>query len=322
MTTIALAGDTMLGRLVGEHLATSPAGSVVDDDLLEVVAAADATVLNLECCISERGEPWPHRVFHFRAPPAAVDVLALLGVRAVTLANNHAMDYGEQALLDTLDHLARAGIATAGAGRDAEEAAAPARVVVGDLRLTLVSLTDDPPQYAAGPDRPGVAWVDLAHGVPAAVVDAVRALSREDGLLLVSPHWGPNMVPEPLPRVRRAAEQLVAAGAGLVAGHSAHVVHGVAGRVLFDLGDLLDDYAVGPLRNDLGLLWLVSVEHGRPTRLEAVPLRLGFCRTGLARGDDARWMRSRFRQACADLGTDVAEEDGRLVVDLGATPAG
>jgi poly-gamma-glutamate synthesis protein (capsule biosynthesis protein) len=54
--------------------------------------------------------------------------------------------------------------------------------------------------------------------------------------------------------VRTAAEALVAAGATLVAGHSAHIFHGVAGRVLFDLGDFLDNYAVDPeLRNDLGL---------------------------------------------------------------------
>ncbi|MER3412240.1 MAG: poly-gamma-glutamate biosynthesis protein, partial [Thermoleophilia bacterium] len=67
-------------------------------------------------CISERGDPFPGRVFHFRAPPQAVEVLALLGVDCVTLANNHALDFGPQALLDTFSFLEEAGIAWVGAG--------------------------------------------------------------------------------------------------------------------------------------------------------------------------------------------------------------
>ena len=73
-------------------------------------------MLNLECCISERGRPW--RLLASRsssAPPRAVELLALLGTDCVTLANNHALGYGLDALADTLDHLAAAGIATVGA---------------------------------------------------------------------------------------------------------------------------------------------------------------------------------------------------------------
>jgi len=93
------------------------------------------------------------------------------------------------------------------------------------------------------------------------------------------------------------------------------VPHGVGGRVLFDLGDFLDDYAVDPiLRNDLGLLFLLTVDRRGPQRLEAVPLKLDFCHTRLADGADAAWMRRRFRDACAALGTEAHEADGRLVV--------
>jgi hypothetical protein len=145
--------------------------------------------------------------------------------------------------------------------------------------------------------------------------DVVREAVGLADLVLVTPHWGPNMTRAPRRRVRRAADVLVGAGATLVAGHSAHVAHGVAGRVLYDLGDFLDDYAVDPrLRNDLGLLFLVVLDRVGPVRLEAVPLKLGFCHTGLADGADAAWMRRRFRAACAALGTDVVEAGGRLVV--------
>jgi poly-gamma-glutamate synthesis protein (capsule biosynthesis protein) len=124
------------------------------------------------------------------------------------------------------------------------------------------------------------------------------------------------MTPNPVPHVRAAARALVAAGATLVAGHSAHVFHGIEGRVLYDLGDFLDDYAVSPvLRNDLGLLFLVDLDVRGARRIEAVPLKLDYCRTTLASGDDAAWIRDRFRAACAAFGTEVHEQGGRLVVD-------
>jgi hypothetical protein len=102
-----------------------------------------------------------------------------------------------------------------------------------------------------------------------------------------------------------------------VVGHSAHVFHGVAGRVLYDLGDFVDDYRVDKrLRNDLGLLFLIELDERGPRTLEAVPLELDFCHTRLARGDDASWIARRFTEACAELGTAVTESEGRLHADL------
>src|SRR5205823_13740642 len=110
--------------------------------------------------------------------------------------------------------------------------------------------------------------------------------------------------------VRTAGDALLRAGATIVAGHSAHVFHGIAPRVLYDLGDFVDDYAVDPkLRNDLGLLYLVDLDGDR---LEAVPLKLEFTHTRLAAGDEAAWIRRRFTKACATFGIEVtAPEAGR-----------
>src|SRR5690606_33492515 len=119
---------------------------------------------------------------------------------------------------------------------------------------------------------------------------------------------------------RAAAAALRAAGATLVAGHSAHVFHGVDDGVLYDLGDFVDDYAVHPdLRNDLGLLFLVTFDGARPVELEAVPLALDVCFTRLAEGGEAAWIARRFHEACARFGTEVGERDGRLTVRLGAS---
>ncbi|HET9290229.1 MAG TPA: CapA family protein [Actinomycetes bacterium] len=313
--TVALAGDTMLGRGVARALTTSPPQALVAPEVRAALDQADLVVLNLECCISERGRPWdaPGKPFFFRAPPRAVELLVLLGVDGVTLANNHALDYGVDALLDTLVHLDAAGIAVVGAGADLEQARQPAVLGASGLRVAVVGVTDHPPDFSAGPDRPGVAFADLGRAVPDWLLQTVRAADAD--VLLVSPHWGPNMTTAPVRHVRRAATALVDAGATLVAGHSAHVPHGVAGRVLYDLGDFLDDYRVDPrLRNDLGLLFLVSLDAGGPVRLEALPLKLDFCHTRLAAGEDAAWMRHRFRSACATLGTTVEQATDRLIV--------
>jgi poly-gamma-glutamate capsule biosynthesis protein CapA/YwtB (metallophosphatase superfamily) len=297
---LALAGDTMLGRMVAQHLGQRP---LFEPELVEIVKDADLFVLNLECCISERGEAAPKR-FNFRAPPAAIETLVHLGVGCVSLANNHAVDYGREALLDTFEHLREGGITWVGAGATLQEARAPA-IVEG---VSIVAFADHARESAAEPDRPGIAYTDLERGVPDWLRDSARGA-------LVTPHWGPNMVSEPRPYVRAAAQELREAGAMLVAGHSAHVFHGVEGNVLYDLGDFLDDYAIDrELRNDLGLLFLVELEGDRLRRIEAVPLALDFCHTRLARGDDAAWVRRRFRDACAALGTEVREENERLVV--------
>jgi poly-gamma-glutamate synthesis protein (capsule biosynthesis protein) len=234
-------------------------------------------------------------------------------VSCVSLANNHALDFGVEALLDTLYHLARAGIAAVGAGPDVAQARAPAILESGGFRLAVLGVCDHPADFAASPGKPGVAYTDLTEGVPGWLRAAIG--STDADAVLVAPHWGPNMAPAPVPHVLRAAPGFVEAGATLVAGHSAHVFQGVQGRVMFDLGDFIDDYAVDPvLRNDLGLLWLVTLDADGPVRLEAVPLFLDFCHTRLAVGEDAAWIRRRLRDACAAMGTDSTEEAGRLVV--------
>jgi poly-gamma-glutamate synthesis protein (capsule biosynthesis protein) len=119
------------------------------------------------------------------------------------------------------------------------------------------------------------------------------------------------MAAEPVHHVRAAASALLEAGATLIAGHSAHVSQGVAPRVLYDLGDFLDDYCVEPqMRNDLGLLFLVDLSGDR---LEAIPLKLEFTHTQLASGEDAAWIEHRFVAACAELDVEAAVEGDRLV---------
>jgi len=313
---LALAGDTMLGRRVADALSREPPEALFSDQVVDALRDVDLFVLNLECCISDRGERWPDpmKPFFFRAPPVAVDVLRHLGVDCVTLANNHALDYGRIALLDTIDLLSAAGVETVGAGRDLEHARRPLILERNGFRLLIVGFTDHPVEYRADVGVPGVAYADLRSGVPDWVFDSITG--EDADAILVTPHWGPNMTRHPVPDVVRASAVLVERGATLVAGHSAHVFQGVSGRVLYDLGDFIDDYAVDArLRNDLGLVFLVDLTPKGPVRIEAIPLALDFCHTRLARGEETQWISRRFVSACAELGTRVQTVDDRLVIE-------
>jgi poly-gamma-glutamate synthesis protein (capsule biosynthesis protein) len=249
---LALAGDTMLGRAVGVALEENPAAPVFAPEVAEIVREADLFVLNLECCISSRGERWPApgKPFFFRAPPVAAEVLARLGVSCATLANNHILDFGRQALLDTLDHLSAAGIAWTGAGPDPERARAPVTLEVRGARLAVVAAADHPADYAVGPGEPGIAFADLRAGVPGWLRESLASARATADMVLFAPHWGRNFSPRPEAHVRAAAAAL-RREATFVAGHSAHVFHGVEGNVLYDVGDFVDDYSIGGGTADL-----------------------------------------------------------------------
>jgi poly-gamma-glutamate capsule biosynthesis protein CapA/YwtB (metallophosphatase superfamily) len=309
---IGLLGDVMLGRGVARALEDSDPRDLWSQEVREVAESCDLVVANLECCVSQRGEPTERirgKPFFFRAPRTAIESLRAANIGVAGVANNHALDFEREALLDTLDLVSGAGVDTVGAGRDVEEARRGAVVPVEGARLGVLAVSDHPSEFEATEDAPGIAYADLSRRLPDWVAEELARLRSAADLVLAFCHWGPNMTAAPARWQLRTAERLAEAGADLVAGHSAHVFHGVGwsgrGPVLYDLGDALDDYAVdATLRNDLGLmaLWRPG---GGDDELELVGLFLDFCRTELANGEDAEWIARRLEHACGELGTDV-----------------
>ena len=311
MPTIAMLGDVMLGRGVAERLRSTPPAELWSPELRGLLRSCDAVICNLECCISERGDRTGRirgKPFFFRAPAAAVESLGAIGMSAAGLANNHALDFGPVALLDTIEHLHRAGIPAFGAGSDLVRARAGTVVDVAGTRLGVVAATDHPTEYAAGDGFPGVAHATLKRGAPGWLLDEISRIRQRADLVLTSLHWGPNKTVRPAGWQRSLADELLDAGADAIVGHSSHVFHGVAirpgGPAFYDLGDALDDYAVeAGLRNDLGIcaIW----RPGGIPAVELIGLRLRFARTEVAGGDDAEWIADRLDRACAALGSAV-----------------
>jgi poly-gamma-glutamate synthesis protein (capsule biosynthesis protein) len=325
---IGLTGDVMLGRLVDEHQRRRPV-TAVWGDVLEELRSLDGLFVNLECCLSTRGEPWrrTHRPFHFRADPDwALPALERAGVDCCALANNHVLDFEAEALLDTLDTLDAGDIAHAGAGRTRAAAFEPAVVSVADLDVAFVSLTDNTPEYAATETSPGTAYVEIDVDDPetrTAVGETLgTARAHDPDLTIASIHWGPNMVETPPESFRTFARWLVDEGVDVVHGHSAHVFQGIEryrGRpILYDTGDFVDDYAVDRrLRNDRSFLFELAVEpDGALAELRLLPTEIDQCAVHRAGREAAAWSRDRMRELSAPFDTSFGRDGDQLVLDL------
>jgi len=326
---VGLAGDAMLGRSVDERWRDADDGpSAVWGSLLPRLDALDGLVANLECTVSDRGRPRPGRTYRFRARPDwAVAALERAGVDALALANNHQLDFGPAALVDSRRRLTAAGFGVAGAGPDLATAARPATVAVGDLDLALVSATDQARGDGAGPERPGVAHLPLSAAVPetreflGTLLD--RALAGEPDLLVASLHWGPNWRERPSSHRRALARWLIDRGVDVVHGHSAHVVQGVEtyrGRpIVYDAGDLVDDYVVKPeLRNDRSALFELPVVDGDLAGVRVVPTEIRDETVHRARPPAAAWLRERLRARSRGFDTEYRRAGEDLWVPLAA----
>jgi len=325
MPTLGFVGDVMLGRGVDAELRRRPPESFWGT-VRPVLRCADTVFANLECAVTEHLQEWREttKVFHFRASPSAIEVLRAGNIGCVSLANNHSLDFEVEGMLDTLRFLDQAGIAHAGAGRNLAEARRAALVDVAGLRVGVVSATDNEPAFAATPSQPGTWYLEIGDDP-----DAPRSLAaaadtaRNSGarFVVLSVHWGPNMVTEPPAAFRRFAGQAMDF-AELLQGHSAHLFQGVETRpgrlILYDTGDFLDDYAVDPeLRNDWSFVFLVDVSlSGRPERLRLFPVRLDYAQVNLALGDERDEICDRMVARSAPLGVRYQRREWGLELAL------
>lgn len=316
---LGLTGDVMLGRKVDRFQQLRDPEQVWGS-VRDLLHSLDALFINLECVLSTRGTKWTrtHRPFHFRADPDwSVPALEDAGVDFAALANNHMLDFETVALRDTIDALDGVGIAHAGAGENERKACEPAVVTVDGVRIAIIAFTDNTPEYAAGPDSPGVARIemDMSETDRALVAETLdRAYEHDPDLLVAALHWGPNMVAIPDEQYRVFGRWLVEQGVDLVHGHSAHAFQGIErheeGTILYDTGDFVDDYAINrELHNDRSFLFEVEVsDTGEPEAVTLHPVEIDRCTVHKADEEVAAWCRKTMRERSEPFGTADAYE--------------
>ena len=276
-------GDLMLARAIGDRIqAQGPA--VVFSGVAPVLAQADLLAGNLECVITDQGQPQP-KSYTFRAPPAAVQALSATGFDVLSLANNHSMDYGIDGLADMVTRLRQAGVGAVGAGADAETARAPLIVTRNGLHVAFLAYVNVPVEsrtdfdtrsWEAGVEKPGVAWAETD-----VISKDVTAAKTVADVVVVLLHAGIEGQGQVAPIQRTLAHAAVDAGAALVIGSHSHTLQPVerykSGIIAYSLGNFVfDGFAIPsnysaiftatltPLGVDTYAWVPVVVDHGFP----------------------------------------------------------
>jgi len=234
---------------------------------------ADVAFVNLEGPISDKGSKLSWKEYTFRSRTALAQGLASAGVDVVSMANNHAMDCGSAALLDTIERLHAVGVQEAGSGKDVAAARSPALLETPAGTVAVLAFTDKHASgFAAGTDKPGVATI----GDGSKVLSAIEAAKAEADYVIVSFHWGTEYTFTAASYQRTLAHKCVDAGADLVLGHHPHVIQGIEiykdKLIAYSLGDFVFDHRPGPTGQAFVLR--VTLHESGPPVARIVPVYL------------------------------------------------
>lgn len=348
---IMLAGDVMLGRGIDQvlphpcdpiiyepyiqsalgYVALAERGNgpiprpvsfayVWGDALHELaVLQPDLRIINLETAVtrSEHAEP---KGINYRMNPANLPCLAAAGIDCCVLANNHVLDWGREGLEETIVALADAGVKTVGAGRNLEEAEAPAVLAVpGKGRVLVYAFacpsSGVPVDWAAGDTRPGVNLVDDRSKGIERLAARISEDKQAGDAVIVSIHWGANWGHGVPARDRALAHRLIErAEVDVVYGHSSHHPKAIEihqGKpILYGCGDLLNDYegisGHEEYRSELVLLYMLALDGRHFAKLEMLPFRIANFRLNRIRSDDAEWLWRTLDRECQAFGSRLA----------------
>jgi poly-gamma-glutamate synthesis protein (capsule biosynthesis protein) len=313
--TLAAVGDIMLARRVGKKIE-----SLGVDFPFEYVAGllseADLTFGNLESPISSLGTAVKGKEVTLRAAPQTVGSIKKAGIDVVSLANNHAMDYGEAALMETMDILAHNGIIYTGAGANSAAARRPASFEINGIKVLFLAYSYRFHMVVeAQQEHPGVA---IARGEDVRS-DIEKAKECAD-IVIVSFHWGWEYSDHPDKETRELAHLAVESGANLVIGHHPHVIQGVeayrGGLICYSLGNFIFDQR--GTRTRRGLILRCSIGRSGVQRGELLPVVIDALnlQPSLAAGEVAESILTELKRLSKQLGTTLELEANIAAIDL------
>lgn len=236
------AGDVLLSdHVLGAYNKTGTIGSVVDQEFRSVIDRGDVFMVNEEFPFSDRGTAAADKQFTFRLPPEKVSLFQEMGIDIVTLANNHALDFGTDALMDTCAALEGAGIRRVGAGANLDEAKKPVIMDIKGKKIGFLGASRVIPvgSWNATADGPGM----LTTYDPALLLEEIRTAKETCDFVVVYVHWGIERDEMPQDYQRTMGKQYIDAGADMVIGSHPHVLQGMEyynGKpIIYSLGNFV-----------------------------------------------------------------------------------
>lgn len=311
--TVTFAGDILFDDSYSPMVRLKQRGGDIAEcfsaELLAEMDAANVFMLNNEFTYTDRGMPTEGKQYTFRAKPSHVSYLKDLSVDVVSLANNHAFDYGEISLTDTLDTLTEAGIPYVGAGRNLEEASRPLMLMTKGLKIAVVSATqierqDHPNTRGATEDAPGVfrCWN------PQKLYETVEQAKTESDFVVVYIHWGTENTTELDWAQREQVKGLAEAGADLIIGDHPHCLQEVGYvdgvPVIYSLGN----FWFNSRALDTCMVKAVITPDGLES-LQFLPARQENCYTSLLMGGEAERVIAYMNTLS---NTAIIEKDGSI----------
>lgn len=318
--TLAATGDSILARRQHHYFYEhGPRWSI--RQVRDQLRRADIATTNLETVIAARGDIWPRgasNMYSFRGRPVMIDLLTEGGFDYVSSGNNHAMDYGPEALAHQRELLKMARIAHSGAGRDVKQASSPAYVKAGDVTVAFISTYVGGFKMGATASEPGLFQVENHLQLVDALREPYEEARRHAHLVVFTPHWGANWTDGPgLLRVA-VAHDIIDLGFDAIIGHSAHQIHGMElykGRpILYDVGNFVADFT-GELRSRYGGIFTLDFNELGFSAVRYTPLWLSNGRARLAKTRRGREARELFQSLTYELDDRIElRRDGESLV--------
>lgn len=261
---IAFVGDIMLDNGPGHAVAS---GRDPFAACAELLLDADFTVGNLECVLGKGGKQ-VLKAYTFRAATDSPRYLKRY-FSAVSTANNHALDFGPEGLVECLRILAAEGIPQVGGGADLAAARRPLVLAKHGIKVAIVAANGfQAAKSAAGPATPGVAPLDEV-----AILADIAAARKEAEFVVPFVHWGPELVAQPRASDRALARKMIEAGAAAVIGGHPHVTQTVdvhrGAPIVYSLGNFVFDYYPVDPPEWTGWVARLTFTPDRPVELES-----------------------------------------------------
>lgn len=267
--SIIAVGDVMIGGHVKEF--TDQFGfDYPFEATKDILQNADLTFCNLEGPISKKGSKEEGKEYTFKTEPKAAEGLAKAGFDVVSLANNHIMDYGAEALFETIEHLEKNNIHGIGAGKNLSASRRPALFEINGIKIAFLAYAFTfPLHFYAEQDKPG-----SAPGVPEFIEKDIKKAKQKNDIVIVSFHWGAELMTEPKEYQIKMGHNAIDWGASIVLGHHPHVLQGIElyknGLIAYSLGN----FAFGSYSKNVkdGMMLLIRFNKTGVSEAKIIPI--------------------------------------------------